>query len=150
MRTVLSGLDEALRQSRLTEARNLAQIAGSLEKLSERPAARGGGGFTLEDMARVIFDPEYRTEVMDMSRDAVRNPVKAAYWVRWREDDLARGEGYAAIMNRGFRLGREAERQAMGLEPDPDAPDEYVWYANTLVGRAVLEAKRRPEPEADP
>lgn len=142
MRRVLIGLDEALRQSRLAEARNLAQIAGALEKLGDGSATKGGGGFTLEDMSRAIFDIEYRTEVMDMSRDAVRNPVKAAYWVRWREDDLARGEGYAAIMNRGFREGREATLRAMGQEPDPEEPDEYVWYSHSLMRRAVIEAKR--------
>lgn len=144
LRRALIGLDAALRQSRLTEARNLAQIAGALERLGGAgggAASKGGGGFTLEDMYRAMFDKVYRSEVMDMSRDSVRNPVKSAYWTRLRTEDQAEGEALASLMSQGFREGRDATRKALGHEPDPDERDEYVWHARSLVRRAVLEAK---------
>jgi hypothetical protein len=143
LRRALIGLDAALRQSRLAEARNLAQIAGALERLGGAGggASKGGGGFTLEDMYRAMFDKVYRSEVMDMSRDSVRNPVKSAYWSRLRTEDQAEGDALARIMSQGFREGRDATLKALGHEPGPEEPDEYVWHARSLVRRAVLAAK---------
>ena len=132
------------------EAKALAGLAESYGRVGERSGGgaagrdtgRAGGGFSLEDMSRVIFDLEFRTEVMDMSRDTVSDPVKAAYWSRFAAEEDSRGEGFAAIMNQGFRKGREATMQALGLDPGPDPGDEFVWHHRSLCRRLMVEAKR--------
>lgn len=149
--TLASG--RAMKGRLWNEAKALAGLAESYGRVGERTGAGsggsgkegggGGGGFTLEDLSRVIFDLEYRLEVMDMSRDAVSDPVKRAYWERKADDDDRRGEGFAAIMNQGYRQGREEAMQAMGLEPRADEPDEFMWYHNTLCRRRMVEGKRR-------
>lgn len=64
-RLALNGLAEALRQNRLAEARNLAQIVASLGRIG----GGLGGQYTLADMVRVIFDRGYQVDVMRMDPD---------------------------------------------------------------------------------
>ena len=45
-------------------------------------------------------------------------------------------------MSLGYRQGREETLRAMGLEPDPDEPDEFVWYYPRLGRRSLVESKR--------
>lgn len=156
--TLASG--RAMKGRLWNEAKALAGLAESYGRVSERSSGGGagsaagkggGGGFTLEDMYRAMFDRDYRSEVMDMSRDAVSDPIKSAYWKRFRDDQKTQGDSLAEIMNQGFREGREAAMLAMGLEPRADEPDEYAWYHSTLCRRAVIESKRSaPQTEAVP
>ncbi len=49
-------------------------------------------------------------------------------------------------MSQGYRQGRDETLRAMGLEPDPDEPDEFVWYYPRLGRRGLVESKRsRPQ-----
>lgn len=139
--TLASG--RAMKGRLWNEAKALAGLAESYGRVSERTGARSGGGFTLEEMYRVMFDMEYRSEVMDMSRDAHNDPVKEAYWNRARSDRDDHGATLADIMNQGYRQGRDEALKAMGQVPDTDAPDEFMWHANSLCRRRVVEGKRR-------
>lgn len=49
----------ALREGRLNEARQLGQLALSLGRVDGGP---GRGDYTLNDVVRIVFDQDYRTE----------------------------------------------------------------------------------------
>lgn len=144
-----------------TEAKALAGLAETYGRVGERSgggtgggaggreAGRAGGSFTLADMVRMVFDPDYRTEVMDMSKDPGTDPDKLAYWNQVKDRRDAEGEGLASLLSQGYRQGREETMQALGLDPGPEPGDEFVWYSRSLCRRRVVEAKRGRRRQAD-
>ena len=131
-REALAGVARAMKQSRLDEARKLAQLAVSLGRLGDGP---GRGGFTLNDIVRVSFDPEYCAEVMGIDPDAPPDPDKQEYWDRMREARKATAAAQVALKTKGYREGRAELRAELGLEPEavPEPGTEgaeiYYFYA---------------------
>ncbi|MGV9009026.1 hypothetical protein [Brevundimonas sp.] len=131
-REALNGVARAMKQSRLDEARKLAQLAVSLGRLGEGP---GRGDFTLNDMVRVIFDAEYCTEVMRVDPDAPPDPDKSLYWdLRTQARDAA-GQAQVALKTKGYHEGRAELGAELGLEPEaipePGAEGaEIYWFCS--------------------
>lgn len=115
-REALAGVARAMKQSRLDEARKLAQLAVSLGRLGEGP---GRGNFTLNDMVRVIFDAGYCAEVMGIDPDAPPDPDKSLYWDLKHQASEAIGQAQVALKTEGHREGRAELRAELGLEPEP-------------------------------
>ncbi len=128
-RLALNGLAEALRQSRLTEARNLAQIVASLERIG----AGAAGGFTLADILRAIFDRAYQAELMTIDRDADNPPEKHSYWTMRRDEQDRVGHTLAAEKSRCYAEGRADLREELGLTPETDRPDAWAYRGGGLV-----------------
>lgn len=74
-RAALRGVGEAMRQGRLDEARQLAQLAESLGRCAEK-----GSQTNLEMVARALLEPGYAMSLMDVRDDPAPDPVKQRYW----------------------------------------------------------------------
>lgn len=137
-REALNGVARAMKQSRLDEARKLAQLAVSLGRLGGGP---GRGDFTLNDMVRALFDADYCTEVMHGNPDAPPDPDKALYWKLKHQSGEAVGQKQVALKTEGYREGRAELRAELGLEPEPEpepgADDEAIYriYAGEVYRR---------------
>jgi len=137
-REALAGVARAMKQSRLDEARKLAQLAVSLGRLGEGP---GRGNFTLNDMVRVIFDDAYCVEVMGIDPDGPPDPDKRLYWELLQQTREVREEAEVELKTEGYREGRAELRAELGLEPeaDPEPGAEgaaiYRFYAGRVYRR---------------
>lgn len=127
-REALKGVGRALSQGRLDEARKLGQLAASLGRVDARSGAGPGrGDFTLGDMVRMVFDLDYRTEVMRVDHDRERDEDKALYWRLSHEAYEADGRRQVETRTEGWRQGRAELRAALGLEPVEEAGGEAVY-----------------------
>lgn len=137
-REALAGVARAMKQSRLDEARKLAQLAVSLGRLGDGP---GRGSFTLNDMVRAIFDDEYCVEVMGIDPDAPQDPDKSLYWELKHQAREVGEEAQVALKTEGYHEGRAELRAELGLEPqaDPEPGVEgaaiYRFYAGGVYRR---------------
>lgn len=137
-REALKGVARALSEGRLDEARQLGQLAASLGRVDGGP---GRGDFTLRDMVRMVFDPDYRTEVMRVDRDREPPEEKAEYWRLSAETHEAAGRGLVALKTEGWCEGRAELRAALGLEAVEEAvagvggDAVYRFYAGRVYRR---------------
>lgn len=71
-RMALRGVAEALRQNRLAEARNLSQIAASLDRIGGAGAGsvKGAGGYGLADVLRVLVDDGFANDLMFLAGES--------------------------------------------------------------------------------
>ena len=135
-REALAGVARAMKQSRLDEARKLAQLAVSLGRLGKGP---GRGSFTLNDMVRVIFDAEYRTEVFGIDPDAPEDPDKSLYCDLSLQARDAAGAAQVALKTKGYREGRAELRAELGLAPEavPEPGEEGAEIYWSCSGQVV-------------
>jgi len=140
-REALNGVARALGQGRLDEARRLGLLAVSLGRLGEAASAAAGkdagGGYTLNDMVRVVFDAGYRTEVMRVDRDEEEDEDKALYWRLNLESCEADGRRQVELKTEGWREGRADLRAALGLaaEDETERDAVYRFYAGRVYRR---------------
>lgn len=131
-REALNGVARALGQGRLEEARRLGLLAVSLGRLGEAAGAAagkdaGGGGYTLNNMVRVVFDAGYRTEVMRVDLDREPDEDKALYWRLNLESYEADGRRQVELKTAGWREGRAELRAALGLAAEDETEREAVY-----------------------
>ena len=145
-REALNGVARALSQGRLDEARQLGQLAASLGRVDGGPgrgAGAGSGpgagrdGFTLKDMVRMVFDLEYRTEVMRVDRDRDPPEAKIEYWRLSATTHEAAGRALVDLKTEGWREGRAELRAELGLEVEDEAEREaaYRFYGGKVYRR---------------
>lgn len=135
-REALNGVARALGQGRLDEARRLGLLAVSLGRLGEAGSQTGGkdagGGYTLNDMVRIVFDLNYRTEVMRVDHDREPDEDKALYWRLNLETYEADGRRQVELKTAGWREGRAELRAALGLAAEEggaaEAPGQEAVY----------------------
>lgn len=142
-REALKGVGRALSQGRLDEARKLGQLAASLGRVDAQSGAGAGrGDFTLNDMVRIVFDLDYRTEVMRVDHDQERDEDKDLYWRLNLEAYEADGRRQVALKTQGWREGRAELRAEMGLAPVEEAPEEavYRFYGDRVYRRKARQA----------
>lgn len=111
------------------EARALTGLAESYARLE----AKGGmerGGFTLNDMVRMVFDLKYRAELMALHPDRVPCPDTALFHELKEKADESRERAQVALATRGYHEGRAELRAELGLQPQTDRPDVYRHYAD--------------------
>lgn len=135
-REALRGVSQALSQSRLDEARQLAQLAVSLGRLG---GGTGGGGYSLADIVRALFDEDYRTALMTMDPDHDNPPEKREYWNRRAARGEENGDALARIKSEAYREGRDDLRAELGLEPEPKGLDAYHHLGAGVVRKGAVE-----------
>lgn len=128
-RDALRGVARALAEGRVDEAKRLTQLATSLGRLG---GGAGGGQYSLDDMVRVGFDPEFATEVMRVTPGADNPPEKARYWKLYNETRDEGGRAMAAIRSQSYREGRADLRAELGLAPEPAGPDVFEFWQGAL------------------
>lgn len=129
-----AGAARALSEGRLDEARKLGQLAVSLGRVDGGP---GRGDYTLGDMVRIVFDPDYRTEVMRLDRDREPSEEKTEYWRLSAETHEASGRGLVALKTEGWCEGRAELRAELGLAAVDETGREavYRFYAGRVYRR---------------
>jgi len=126
-REALNGVARALGQGRLDEARRLGLLAVSLGRLGEAAGKDAGGGYTLNDMVRMVFDLNYRTEVMRVDHDREPDEDKALYWRLNLESYEADGRRQVELKTAGWREGRAELRAVLGLAAEDETEREAVY-----------------------
>ncbi len=139
--TALLASGRAMKGRLWAEAKALAGLAESYRRLDG--GARGGdGGFTYDDLVGAAFDHEFMRNLHFNHAGWKASPAFKRWWELVNERRQKNGETTAEIRNEGYAEGRKAMRADLGLEPEPDQPDQWVYYHGGLVRRQHLEEKR--------
>lgn len=143
-RMALRGVAEALRQNRLAEARNLSQIAASLDRIGGAGAgsAKGAGGYGLADVLRVLVDDGFANDLMFLAGESDDPEVARLRELMWdqREEGV---RNIAKQRSEAFAMGRAEMRAELGLEVETGLRDVWVVHKGALMRHEHLEQARR-------